>query len=217
MSTPIFSILEWLLHNRFLPSPHSHGLRNSRSPVFSIALCLVAVLVMTTMNIPARSESILLWPDRAPAAIGTGDADTPTLTRFPASHDNFSGAAMLILPGGGYAKLAPHEGAGYAEWLAGNGIECFVLKYRLGTEGYKHPVMLMDAARALRFIRSHAAEWGLDSKRIGIMGSSAGGHLASTLLTRFDDGDPSAADPVTNNLRKERHKKSQPLLDESLA
>ena len=76
------------------------------------------------------------------------------------------------------------------------GIAGFVLKYRLGPAGYRHPVMLQDAARAVRTVRARAGEWKVDPKRIGIMGSSAGGHLASTLLTHFDAGKPDAADPI---------------------
>lgn len=102
---------------------------------------------------------------------------------------------MLVLPGGGYSHLAPHEGAGYAEWLAANGIAAYVLKYRLGPT-YHHPAMSQDAARALRLIRSFAKRDGLDPARVGVIGSSAGGHLASTLLTHFDGGSPEAADPV---------------------
>jgi acetyl esterase/lipase len=71
-----------------------------------------------------------------------------------------------------------------------------VLKYRLGSSGYHHPAMLQDAARALRTVRARAAEWHVDPHRVGIMGSSAGGHLASTLLTHFDAGDPNATDPI---------------------
>jgi acetyl esterase/lipase len=96
---------------------------------------------------------------------------------------------MVICPGGGYSHLAiDHEGYHYARFLNEQGIAGFVLKYRLGSNGYRHPVMLQDAARALRTVRARAAEWKLDPKRIGIMGSSAGGHLASTLLTHFDEG-----------------------------
>src|SRR5207244_7355077 len=90
-----------------------------------------------------------------------------------------------------------HEGKGYAEWLATNGISCFVVKYRLGgPQGYRHPRMLEDAARAVRFVRSRAEEWKIDPKRVGIIGSSAGGHLASTLLTHFDAGKPDDADII---------------------
>jgi len=103
---------------------------------------------------------------------------------------------MVICPGGGYGMLAPHEGAQYAQFLNEQGVAGFVLQYRLGSGGYRHPVMLHDAARAVRLVRARAGEWKLDPHRIGIMGSSAGGHLASTLLTHFDAGKPDAADPI---------------------
>ena len=103
---------------------------------------------------------------------------------------------MVICPGGGYVHLAPHEGNDYALWLNQHGVTCFVLKYRLGLNGYRHPAMLQDAARAVRLVRTRAADWKIDPHRVGIMGSSAGGHLASTLLTHFDLGGTNAADPV---------------------
>ena len=140
--------------------------------------------------------TIPLWPDIAPGALGTGDKDTPTLTAFLPDSDKATGAAFVVCPGGGYAGLADHEGAGYARWLAQHGVAGIVLKYRLGSSGYHHPAMLQDATRALRLTRSKAAEWRLDPARIGIIGSSAGGHLASSLLTHFDAGNPQAADPV---------------------
>ena len=102
----------------------------------------------------------------------------------------------MICPGGGYGGLAEHEGKGYAEWLNEHGIAGIVLKYRLGSQGYRHPAMLDDATRALRLTRSKAGEWKLDAKKIGIMGSSAGGHLASTLLTHFDAGKAEDSDPI---------------------
>ena len=137
-----------------------------------------------------------LWPDGAPGALGTADHDRPTLTAYLPEPEKATGAAIVIFPGGGYGGLAPHEGAGYAEWLAENGIAGIVLKYRLGSNGYRHPVMLNDAARAVRLTREKAAEWKIDPKRVGIIGSSAGGHLASTLVTHFDAGNPNATDPV---------------------
>jgi len=102
----------------------------------------------------------------------------------------------VICPGGGYGGLANYEGEHYARFLNELGIVGFVLKYRLGSSGYRHPIMLQDAARAIRTLRARAAEWKLNPQRIGIMGSSAGGHLASTLLTHFDSGKPDAADPI---------------------
>lgn len=142
------------------------------------------------------AETFPLWEKGAPGALGEAEKDVPTLTVYRPEEGKASGAAMVICPGGGYGGLAQHEGKDYAEWLAKQGVTGFVLKYRLGSAGYRHPRMLEDAARAVRTVRARASEWGVDAKRVGIMGSSAGGHLASTLLTHFNDGDASASDPV---------------------
>ncbi len=156
---------------------------------------LLVVLSSVALH-AAPLEPIPLWPQGAPGALGTADKDVPTLTAFLPAPDTATGAAIIICPGGGYGGLAPHEGAGYAEWLAENGIAGIVLKYRLGSGGYHHPAMLNDAARAMRLTRDKAAEWKIDPKRVGVMGSSAGGHLASTILTHFDAGKAGDADPV---------------------
>jgi acetyl esterase/lipase len=142
------------------------------------------------------TNSFPLWPDGAPGALGQKEKDIPTLTPYFPDPAAATGAAMVICPGGGYANLAAHEGRDYARFLNEQGIAGFVLKYRLGSGGYHHPAMLQDAARAVRLLRARAGEWKLDSKRIGIMGSSAGGHLASTLLTHFDSGDTNAQDVI---------------------
>lgn len=92
--------------------------------------------------------------------------------------------------------LAEHEGGGYAEWLAARGVSAYVLKYRLGSDGYHHPIELGDAARALRMVRAFAKRDGLDPARVGVIGSSAGGHLSSTLATHFDAADPGSPDPL---------------------
>jgi len=139
--------------------------------------------------------AIPLWPNGAPGALGTSSNDIPTLTPFLCA-SNATGAAMVICPGGGYAHLADHEGSGFALWLNQHGINCFVLKYRLGSNGYRHPAMINDAARAVRWVRAHAAEYKIDPHRVGIMGSSAGGHLAATLLTHFDAGDTNSPDVI---------------------
>lgn len=137
-----------------------------------------------------------LWPGIAPGALGNTEADIPVLTPYLPEPARATGAAIVVFPGGGYGGLAAHEGEGYARWLNQSGIAAFVLRYRLGSRGYRHPVMLGDAARAVRFVRANAAHWNLDRARIGIIGSSAGGHLAATLLTRFDGGNPESEDPV---------------------
>jgi acetyl esterase/lipase len=142
------------------------------------------------------TNSFPLWPDGAPGALGKEDKDIPTLTPYWPDSAKATGAAIVICPGGGYGMLAPHEGGQYARFLNEYGIAGFVLKYRLGSSGYRHPAMLQDAARAVRTVRAKAADWKLDPKRIGIMGSSAGGHLASTLVTHFDAGKPDAEDPI---------------------
>jgi acetyl esterase/lipase len=139
---------------------------------------------------------IRLWESDAPGALGQRPQDIPTLTPFPADASKRTGASILILPGGGYGSLAEHEGTGYAEFFAAHGIAAYVLKYRLGSNGYRHPVMLHDAARALRLLRTFARRDYLDSGKIGIIGSSAGGHLASTLLTHFDAGSADSGDPI---------------------
>src|SRR6267142_1801756 len=160
-------------------------------------LLFMAVLFGLVGRIIAQpTNALVLWPDGAPGALGKTDKDIPTLTPFFAPAEKATGAAMVICPGGGYAGLANHEGEHYARFLNEQGIAGFVLKYRLGSSGYRHPAMLQDAARAVRTVRAKASEWKLDPKRIGIMGSSAGGHLASTLLTHFDAGNADATDPI---------------------
>ncbi len=139
---------------------------------------------------------IPLWPNGAPGALGTSSNDIPTLTPYLADPTNATGAAMVICPGGGYEHLSAREGNDYALWLNQYGVTCFVLKYRLGTSGYHHPAMLQDASRAVRIVRARAEEWKIDPKRVGIMGSSAGGHLAATLMTHFDLGNSNAEDVI---------------------
>jgi acetyl esterase/lipase len=147
-----------------------------KSPVHIAALLLLGCV--TFMN-AQTSNSIPLWSEGAPGALGKEDKDIPTITPYLADPAAASGAAIVIFPGGGYGGLAPHEGKGYADWLTTNGFSCFVVKYRLGSQGYRHPAMLNDAARAVRLVRSRAKEWNIDPKRIGVIGSSAGGHLVS--------------------------------------
>ncbi|MCX8513368.1 MAG: alpha/beta hydrolase [Chthoniobacteraceae bacterium] len=156
----------------------------------------IAIIFSTSLFAAPLAPAVPLWSKAAPGALGEKPQDIPTLTLFAPAAGKDNGASLLVLPGGGYAHLADHEGAGYAEWFAAQGVTCYVLKYRLGSAGYRHPAMLNDAARALRLLRTWAKRDGLDPARIGVIGSSAGGHLASSLATHFDAGKPDDADLV---------------------
>lgn len=162
-----------------------------------LVLLLVAGTVKSgeTKGSLRPETAVPLWPGTPPGALGTDPVrDVPTLT--PYWPKRATGAAVVICPGGAYQALSVHEGKDYARMFNGFGITAFVLKYRLGSHGYRHPAMMQDVLRAIRLVRFQAAKWGVDPNRIGIVGSSAGGHLASTALTHFDQGDQSASDPV---------------------
>jgi acetyl esterase/lipase len=152
--------------------------------------------LLASVAVAQAQDSFPLWPNGAPSALGTSTNDIPTLTPFLPAPDKATGAAIVVCPGGGYGGLAAHEGKDYALYLNEHGVTAFVLKYRLGSHGYRHPRMLEDAQRAIRLVRARAAEWKLDPKRVGIIGSSAGGHLASTAVTHFDSGKADATDPI---------------------
>jgi len=137
-----------------------------------------------------------LWPNGAPGAQGTADDDIPTLTAFVVPAARSTGTAVVVAPGGGYLHLAMEkEGTDVARWLNSLGVSAFVLKYRLGPK-YRHPIELGDAQRAIRKVRARADEYHIKPDRVGIMGFSAGGHLASTAGTHYDAGNASAADPI---------------------
>jgi len=142
---------------------------------------------------PATPEAILLWPGGAPGAKGDTLEDKPRITPYlPAGDGPF--ACIVVCPGGGYGGRARHEGEPIARWLNTIGVAGFVLDYRV--KPYRHPIPLGDAQRAIRTVRARAAEWKIDPKRVGILGFSAGGHLAASATTIFDDGKPDAADPI---------------------
>ena len=138
--------------------------------------------------VEATATPMILWPDGAPGAIGDEDADKPRLTAYLPDPAKATGASVVVCPGGGYVNVCVgHEGEAVSEWFRGIGVATFVLRYRTAPR-YHHPVPLMDAQRAIRTVRARCSEWGLDSDRIGVTGFSAGGHLASTAGTLFDDG-----------------------------
>jgi acetyl esterase/lipase len=141
-------------------------------------------------------ETLPLWTGPAPGAQGTGDKDIPTITVYLPRTTPVGMTAVIVCPGGGYTNLAMnHEGRQVANYLNSEGIIAFVLKYRLGPT-YHHPIELGDAQRALRTLRANATAWHIAPDKIGIMGFSAGGHLAVTASTHFDAGKPDAPDPI---------------------
>ena len=179
--------------------------RRLNGPLAALLLCVPIAYsqqpsskVPTGMNpgLVAEPQTIRLWENGAPGALGSSDADQPSLTLYTPLDPGASGTAVIVAPGGGYQFLATnHEGRQVADWLNAVGVSAFVLKYRLGPR-YHHPIELGDAQRAIRLVRARAKEYGIRPDRVGMMGFSAGGHLASTAGTHFDGGDPSAADPV---------------------
>ena len=162
---------------------------------FSATPVSLAQQQQTTLSIQ-DGQTLPLWSGAAPGALGMEDQDIPVITVFLPRTMSQNTPAVVVCPGGGYVQLAMnHEGRQVANYLNSLGIAAFVLRYRLGPR-YHHPIELGDAQRAIRTLRSHAADWRLDPSRIGIMGFSAGGHLAMTAATHFDAGVARAQDAV---------------------
>jgi acetyl esterase/lipase len=157
---------------------------------FFLLICTVVLAQEAT-----RPNPLPLWSNGAPSAKGTTPEDIPTISIYRPPTDKANGAAIVVCPGGGYGRLADHEGHTVAVWLNQLGVTAIVLKYRLGPR-YGHPAPLLDVARAIRTVRANSKEWGVEATRIGVWGFSAGGHLASTIATHFDAGNPQATDPI---------------------
>lgn len=160
---------------------------------------LTTILLLTcgALSTAAEPTKELLWPDGAPGAKGDRPEDKPTLTFCLPAKDKATGTAVVVCPGGGYGHLATgHEGSDIAAWFNEMGVAAVILEYRHRNRGYGHPAPLKDAQRAIRTVRARAKELGVDPAKIGIMGFSAGGHLASTAGTHFDQGDADAEDPI---------------------
>jgi acetyl esterase/lipase len=168
--------------------------------LFLFSVCALSVAFAQNSNQPTaqtpnQPEPIPLWANGAPGGKGDTPEDVPSVQLYQPPADKASGAAIVVCPGGGYGHLARHEGHDIAVWLNGIRVTAVVLKYRLGPK-YQHPAMMQDALRAIRYTRSKASEWKIDPNRVGVIGFSAGGHLASTAATQFNVGDPNASDPV---------------------
>ncbi len=168
-----------------------------------IAAVLVSMLALGAsvfaqdwMQPVSTPRTIVLWPDGAPGALGKEDADIPTLTIYLPAPPQATGAAIVVCPGGGYGALAmDHEGHQVARLLTSRGVAALILKYRLGPR-YHHPAMQQDVLQAIRYARWNAEDLKIRKDRIGVMGFSAGGHLASTAATLFDGGNTASAAPI---------------------
>jgi acetyl esterase/lipase len=169
---------------------------------FVIALLLLSAVpgsnprAQNPAPILQEPQTIPLWSGKTPGALGDAPEDIPTLTIQMPPNTAGPMTAVIVAPGGGYRTLSMNkEGRIPATYLNSLGIAAFVLKYRLGPK-YRHPIELGDMQRAIRLVRSRAAEWHIAPDRVGVMGFSAGGHLASTASTHFDTGRPGAADAI---------------------
>jgi len=160
------------------------------------ALSMLFVVLTAGVSLAATHPVVPLWLGTPPGALGDKPEDIPTLTIYLPDPAKAVRTGIVVCPGGGYVHLAMQkEGTDIAEWLNSIGIAAFVLKYRLGPR-YRHPIEMWDGQRAVRYVRYHAKDYGIDPDRIGIWGFSAGGHLASTVGTHFDNGKPGAPDPI---------------------
>jgi acetyl esterase/lipase len=190
-----------------------------QSTICAILLCVFALLAVAAN----QNVVVLLWPNGAPGSERktapekvrlTPDGEhvissvhQPSITVYLPSKETATGAAVVIAPGGSHVELwVDHEGYAVAQWLSEHGVAGFVLKYRLAREpGSTYTVegnSLPDIQRAIRVVRSRAAEWGVDPQRVGVMGFSAGGDVAARAATQFDAGNSAAADPVDRQSSK---------------
>jgi acetyl esterase/lipase len=173
------------------------------SPTLVMSLVIAAAFVVAPDSASAQATSsalqdgqtIALWTGAAPGALGSDESDVPAVTVYLPAAMLQNTPAVIVCPGGGYARLAAnHEGRQVANYLNSLGVAAFVLRYRLGPR-YHHPIELGDAQRAIRLLRARASEWRLDPARIGIMGFSAGGHLAMSASTHFESH-PTPSDAI---------------------
>ena len=181
------------------------------------------LLTYSAVSAATMPQSILLWPNGAPGSEGKNSEEVvrineygehivsgvhhPSITAYLPSKDNATGAAVIIVPGGGHSELwMDHEGYNVAKWLSDHGTAAFVLKYRLAREkGSTYTIegnALPDIQRAIRLVKSRASEWGLDPRSVGVMGFSAGGELAALASTRYESGYPGATDPIERESSK---------------
>lgn len=169
--------------------------RCSKNSLFCATVVIAAAFASQALAAEPKTE--LLWPAGAPGAKGEAANDKPNLIIYSPDAGKANGVAIVVCPGGGYGGLAMgHEGQEIGNWLNSLGITAFICDYRHRGKGYGHPAPMQDAQRAIRTARSRAQEFGIDPTRIGVLGFSAGGHLASTAATHFDSGKADAEDVI---------------------
>jgi acetyl esterase/lipase len=160
-----------------------------------LLVCLF--LLLTTACGADQPLTMRLWEGDAPGATGQEEKDIPTAIIYLPENAASATGAIVIYPGGGYGALAiDHEGHQIARWANEMGLAGIIVSYRHRNRGYGHPAPMLDAQRAIRLTRHHAVDWNIDPHRVGVLGFSAGGHLASTVLTHFDEGNSDASDEV---------------------
>jgi acetyl esterase/lipase len=203
----------WVIHRA-----KGKSMKMSRQRLICMGVWLtLAILLASVASVAAEPQVVLLWPKGAPGSEGKTAKETvrvtaekdhvvsnvhqPSITVYLPAKGKATGAAVVIIPGGGHVELwMDHEGYRVGQWLSDHGVAGFVLKYRLAkAPGSTYTIegnSLPDVQRAIRLVRSRASEWGVDPKRVGVMGFSAGGELAALASTRYDGGNPGAADPI---------------------
>ena len=162
---------------------------------------MLSTTLLLSILIAAEPKEIPLWGEKIPGPTSKDPKNVPMLTVHLAPQDKFIPVAVVVCPGGGYSgRATDHEGKQIVAWLNERGINAFVLKYRTATESQITPPLepgpMLDVQRAIRIVRSKAADYAIGKKRIGVWGFSAGGHLASTAATHFDDGKADSSDPI---------------------
>lgn len=164
-------------------------------PLFTLSC---AILLTSISNLLAQApQTIRLWQEDAPGALGSEEKDVPTAIVYLPEKTNIPTGAIVIFPGGGYGGLAmDHEGHQIARWANEQGLAGIIVSYRHRNRGYGHPAPMLDAQRAIRLTRHHAQQWNIDPNKVGVLGFSAGGHLTTTVLTHFDEGQSDAKDAV---------------------
>jgi acetyl esterase/lipase len=185
----------------------------------TLNVLLALGLSASALHSMAQTATLNLWPDGkipnfkansieeksttdASGILRISGVTVPSMTAFIAPKEKATGAAVVICPGGGYGILAAsHEGSDFARWFNERGISAFVLKYRLPNEkamSHQHEVPLMDAMQAMKLVRQNAEKWNIDVNKIGVMGFSAGGHLAATLSTHYNLGEKASEEAKPN-------------------